>query len=97
MTLEQPEFRKALIENPQGATCTAFDTELPVGFKIIVIEEEADELHIILPPPVSSPMAKSSGGLWAWVKAVLTSRSYGGEDENTPTDLCGGVRGRISN
>jgi len=51
--LADPEFRRRLVEAPRDAVAAELGIELPRGLEVVVVEEHADLLAIVLPADVS--------------------------------------------
>lgn len=64
---QNPEFRKALINDPQDAISTLLGMSLPESVSIVVHEEDENTLHFVLPPTEgalsNSELLSVSGGV----------------------------------
>lgn len=47
--MKDPKFRQNLLKDPKGAIQQVWGVQLPVDLKIVVHEEGAKELHLVLP------------------------------------------------
>ena len=54
-------FKAALIANP-NATLAAEGIAVPAGLKLKVLEDTADTMHVILPPPPSAALSDEAVG-----------------------------------
>ena len=47
--LSDPAFRARLVETPREAVAEELGVEVPTGLEVVVVEERADRLAIVLP------------------------------------------------
>ena len=58
-SIEDDAFRQRLIEDPKGALEQELGARLPKEVRVVVVEETADTIYLVLP---STPMAGAEGG-----------------------------------
>jgi len=51
---KDPEFKKAVVRDPRGVLEQRAGRKLPPNFKIFIHEEDANTLHLTIPPTPSS-------------------------------------------
>jgi hypothetical protein len=51
---KDPEFKKAVVRDPRGVLEQRAGRKLPPNFKIFIHEEDANTLHLTIPPAPSS-------------------------------------------
>jgi predicted CoA-binding protein len=49
-SLQDDDYREALLANPRNAIQQAFGKELPLGLEVRVVEESAHVVYVVLPP-----------------------------------------------
>jgi hypothetical protein len=47
--VKNPEYRKALLAKPKDVLAAQLGQTLPQSMKVVVIEEKADQFHLVLP------------------------------------------------
>jgi len=47
--MEDPSFKKALMEDPAGAIASEFGIRVPEGIEIEVVQETAKKVYLVLP------------------------------------------------
>ncbi|MBN2509459.1 MAG: nitrile hydratase subunit alpha [Spirochaetales bacterium] len=57
---KDPKFRSALLKDAKKAIEEKFDIRTPERLKIVVVEDTADTMHLVLPPVLSE------GDVVAW-------------------------------
>jgi hypothetical protein len=68
-----PAFRARLVETPREAVAEELGVELPAGLEVVVIEERADRIAIVLPVDL--------GGLGSDAVWAMTGRRPGAADD----------------
>jgi hypothetical protein len=60
LAAKDPNFRKELVSDPNGALAKLFGGKLPEGVKVKVHEESPNEIHLVL--PAQGAAAPKAGG-----------------------------------
>ncbi len=47
--VKDPEYRAALVRNPKKVVALQLNQELPDALKVVVVQDTADTLHLVLP------------------------------------------------
>ena len=83
---KDPAYRAQLLANPDNVIRAEFGSAMPSGTKLVVLEETADTLELILPNGIdgATPQTSTSGelsdadlesvaggGLWSWIATKL--------------------------
>ena len=64
---EDTDFRAQLVANPKSALKEAFDVEVPDDFNVVVHEDDARTVHLVLPAAAEltdAQLAQAAGGTW---------------------------------
>ena len=64
---EDTDFRARLLANPKTALKEAFDVEVPDDFNVVVHEDDARTVHLVLPAAAEltdAQLAQAAGGTW---------------------------------
>ena len=64
---EDTDFRARLLANPRTALKEAFDVEVPDDFNVVVHEDDARTVHLVLPAAAEltdAQLAQAAGGTW---------------------------------
>ena len=62
---EDSDFRARLIADPRAAIASEVGADVPIGFDIVVHEDNATTAHLVLPPPAKlteAELATAAGG-----------------------------------
>ena len=57
-SMNDPDFRDAVIADPQGALAEAFGLDLPESVQIRVVVDSPDTSHIVVPAEPKSPASE---------------------------------------
>jgi hypothetical protein len=87
-SIEDDAFRQRLIEDPKGALEQELGARLPKELRIMVVEETADTIYLVLP---STPMAGAEGGALSDQELESVAGGVSSWDE-----YCGGATGNAS-
>lgn len=68
-----PEFREQLKSDPSAAIKAVTGVDLPSGVQVVVVEDTAEQIHLVLPPP----------GAGSQLSDRELEQVAGGEDDHT--------------
>jgi hypothetical protein len=88
-SLEDDAFRQQLLADPRAAVEQELGAQLPSGVRVQVVEETADTVFLVIPPP--SQAGGNEGELSdSELESVAGGWSFpGGAPVNTQASLCG--------
>lgn len=79
LAMEDADFRAKLLSDPKAALAEVAGLEFPEGVKLVVHEETADTLHMVIPPAIPDELtdeqleAVAGGAVFAGVKTATVA------------------------
>ena len=85
-SMEDEDFRRRLLDDPEGTLEQELGSALPEGVRVIALEESSDTIYLVLP---SASVAGEGGGELSGEELEAVAGGQSDVPVNVPVDVCG--------